>query len=274
MELKGGWRADGKGNNIWDDFTHYWGADNNNEFNGKFGFLLLNSLVGELYKTQQKLNKGRCNIDGCETADVACDSYNQWERDLNLIQDMGLQAYRFSLSWARLLPTGYVTDGFNQAGIDYYNKLINGCIERGILPFVTLYHWDLPSDLQNQFGGWTSTEIVPAFAQYAKFCFEQFGDRVKNWITLNEPNVFVDQGYELGIMAPGVKGKKWLARHHTILAHAAAYKVYDSNFRPSQKGQIGITLNSDWSEPENSEHESGANMYMDFELGFWAKLGY
>ena len=205
-QIEGGWRADGKGNNIWDDFTHYWGVDNNNEFNGRS-------------------NQGRCNIDGCETADVACDSYNQWERDLDLIKGMGLQAYRFSLSWARLLPTGSPDDGFNQAGVDYYNKLIDGCIERGIIPFVTLYHWDLPSDLQNSYGGWTSIKIVESFAKYAEFCFKQFGDRVVNWITLNEPNVFVDQGYELGIMAPGVKGKKWIARHHTILAHSAAFKA-------------------------------------------------
>ena len=251
-QIEGGWRADGKGNNIWDEFTHYWGVDNNNEFNGRS-------------------NQGRCNIDGCETADVACNSYIQWERDLDLIKDMGLQSYRFSLSWARLLPTGSVADGFNQAGVDYYNKLIDGALDRGILPFVTLYHWDLPADLQSSFGGWTSRKIIDAFADYADFCFDHFGDRVVNWITLNEPNVFVDQGYELGVMAPGVKGQKWLARHHTILAHAAAYRVYDSKYRARQNGQIGITLNTDWSEPETEADRDAADMFMDMELGFWAK---
>jgi len=146
-----------------------------------------------------------------------------WERDLMLIENLGVQVYRFSLSWARLLPTGRVSGGVNNKGVDYYNNIIDGLLKRGIIPFITLYHWDLPSELQDTMDGWLNPKIAEIFAEFADFSFSTFGDRVKHWITLNEPNVFADQGYELGIMAPGIKGKQWIARHHTLLAHAEAY---------------------------------------------------
>ena len=172
-----------------------------------------------------------------------------WDRDLKLIDNLGVKVYRFSLSWARLLPKGRVDLGVNAKGIEYYNKIINGLLDKNIIPFVTLYHWDLPSELQTSMGGWLNPEIAQIFGEYADFVFATFGDRVKHWITLNEPNVFADHGYHLGIMAPGIRGKQWIARHHTLLAHAEAYRIYDQKYRAQQQGIIGITLHSGWAEP-------------------------
>jgi len=250
-QIEGGWRSDGKGNSIWDDYSHYWGPDNRNAA------------------------ENRCNVDRCHTGDVACDSYSQWERDIELVWKMGVQAYRFSLSWPRLLPMGTVQGGINPDGVKYYNNLIDGLLTKGITPIVTIYHWDLPSEIQNTVapGGWVNDTISDLFADYADFCYKTFGDRVKHWITLNEPSIFGDRGYEYGTMAPGTIGKRWEARHNTVLAHLKAYARYEK-YRAVQNGQVGITLHSIWAEAESDEDVESANLVMEIELGFWAEVIY
>jgi len=123
-------------------------------------------------------------VDG-SNGDVACDHYNRMEEDVQLIKSLGLKAYRFSIAWPRIFPNGKGEEP-NIEGIDFYNRLIDELLKNGIEPWVTLYHWDLPQSLQDEYGGWQSPNIIDDFGRYASVCFEAFGDRVKNWITLNE----------------------------------------------------------------------------------------
>lgn len=133
-----------------------------------------------------------CRLEPTRTnganGDVACDHYHLWEKDLDLLTRYGAKAYRFSVSWSRIIPFGGRNDPLNEAGIAFYNRLIDSLVMRGITPWLTLYHWDLPQGLQNRYGGWLNVEESQLdFERYARVCFERFGDRVKNWITLNEP---------------------------------------------------------------------------------------
>nr|XP_026692500.1 uncharacterized protein LOC104266271 isoform X3 [Ciona intestinalis] len=220
-QIEGGWNADGKGESIWDNFTHAGRAHNG------------------------------------ETGDDACLSYYKYEVDVQLLKDMSLSYYRLSLSWPRLIPTGDLIDGFNQAGVDYYNNLINDLLANGIQPMVTLYHWDLPQALQDKYEGWLdqSGEIVQAFAEYANFCFNNFGDRVKFWITFNEPFIVAQLGYGVAAFAPGHYSPGegvYYAAHSIIKSHAQAYHIYNNTYRQTQQGQIGITLNTNWVEPSEA----------------------
>ncbi|XP_061162617.1 lactase/phlorizin hydrolase-like, partial [Saccostrea echinata] len=218
-QVEGGWNADGKGLSIWDVFTQQPG-----------------------------------HIDNNDTGNVACDSYHKYKEDVQLLKNIKVTHYRFSISWSRVLPVGTL-QVINQPGVDYYNNLIDALLEADVVPMVTLYHWDLPEAF-NSSGGWQNESIADHFANYAKFCFQKYGDRVKFWITLNEPFVVSNQGYELGVMAPGLKGKgdrTYIVSHNLIKAHAKAYRVYENEFKTKQKGQVGITLNTDWQVPKNSE---------------------
>ena len=127
---------------------------------------------------------------------------------------MGVKNYRFSLSWARILPNGTSKGGLNKEGIEHYNKWIDMLLANGITPFVTLYHWDLPQALQDNYQGWLGDQVVTDFGDYARTCYHLFGDRVKHWITLNEPHETADEGYGFGWMAPGMYGpsklRKWI----------------------------------------------------------------
>ena len=156
-----------------------------------------------------------------ETGDVACDHYHRWRGDLDLMAAMGLRAYRFSVSWPRVQPGG--SGGGNQAGLDFYDRLVDGLLERQIEPWVTLYHWDLPQQIED-LGGWLEPEVVDRFSDYAALVARRLGDRVPAWITLNEPRTFTQMGYGTGHHAPGRRG--WAgalrAAHHAHLAHAAA----------------------------------------------------
>uniref|UniRef100_A0A6J0SMM2 Lactase-like protein isoform X1 n=1 Tax=Pogona vitticeps TaxID=103695 RepID=A0A6J0SMM2_9SAUR len=239
-QIEGGWDADGKGLNVWDTFTHQ-GGD-------------------RVFKNH--------------TGDVACGSYTLWEEDLKCIKQLGLTHYRFSLSWSRLLPDG--TTGFiNQKGVDYYDKVIDGLLANRVTPVVTLYHFDLPQHLEDQ-GGWRSGAIVETFDAYAQFCFRTFGDRVKLWLTINEPYVVAALGYEKGIMAPGVTEPgtgAYLAAHNMIKAHAAAWHSYDKLFREKQGGLVSIALNSDWAEPSDPNSpadQEAAKRHMAFCLDWFA----
>ena len=203
-QVEGAWNEDGTGESIWDRFVH----------------------------------SGTHSIKGEETADVAIDHYHKYKEDFDMLQALNTNAYRLSISWARILPEG--KGRINQKGIDFYNNVINALIERGIEPAVTLFHWDLPAGLQT-YGGWANREIVDWFLEYAKICFENFGDRVKFWYTLNEPIVFTKRGYGLGLVPPcGKDAQAGLdAAHNALVAHGKTVELFR---KMNLKGQIGIAL--------------------------------
>ncbi len=152
--------------------------------------------------------------------DVACDHYHRYLEDVALMKEMGLKTYRFSISWSRILPNG--SGAINQAGIAFYNALIDTLVSQGIEPMITLYHWDLPQALQDKYGGWESRAIIDDFVNYCKVCFDNYNDRVKYWIVMNEPNIFTSQGYQLKLHPPGLNDEVLYLKtfHHTALAHA------------------------------------------------------
>ncbi|CAL9694908.1 unnamed protein product [Knipowitschia caucasica] len=238
-QIEGGWQADGKGENIWDTFSHETGR-----------------------------------VFGDHNGDVACNSYELWEEDLRCIQLLGLTHYRLSISWARLLPEG-TTRHVNHKGVEYYNEVIDDLLAAHVTPMVTLYHFDLPQALQDV-GGWKSSNIAALFDSYARFCFETFGDRVKLWITINEPYVCAKLGHEDGIHAPGLKEPgiaAYLVGHNMIRAHALAWHSYETIFRPKQNGLVSLALNSDWLEPLDihcAEDVAATERLIAFTLGWFA----
>jgi len=238
-QIEGGWDEDGKGENIWDVFTRVEG-----------------------------------NIKDGSSGQVACDSYHKYPEDVELLKQLGVTSYRFSISWSRVIPKGIGEP--NPLGIAYYNELINHLIAGGIEPAVTLYHWDLPQALEDQ-GGWLSEDIQFWFEAYADLCFREFGDRVKVWITLNEPRVTSLSGYGTGSFAPGVSGigtTSYISAHNQILAHARAYRLYYNSYSEIQGGKVGISLNIHWAEPQdpnNPEHLAASDRVVQFALGWFAQ---
>jgi len=189
-QIEGAARTDGRGPSIWDDFCRQPGA-----------------------------------VWRGHTGDVACNHYTHMPADVAMMQKIGLQAYRFSLSWSRILPQG--TGAVNEAGLGFYDRLVDQLLAAGITPFCTLYHWDLPSALQAR-GGWQTRDSVDWFAQYTEVVARRLGDRVKHWITLNEPQIFITYGLQKGEHAPGLKlpFKQVLqAGHNALLAHGRAVQV-------------------------------------------------
>lgn len=177
--------------------------------------------------------------------DTACDFYNRYMDDLYLMHTLNIPNYRFSISWSRILPNG--TGEINQKGIDFYNRLIDLSLELGITPWVTLYHWDLPYALELK-GGWINRYIKDWFGQYVAICVQYFGDRVKNWMVLNEPTVFTGAGYFFGVHAPGRKGLDnfLAATHHAALAQAHGGKIIKSMRSDSY---VGTTFSCSYIEP-------------------------
>lgn len=177
--------------------------------------------------------------------DTACDFYNRYMDDLYLMHNLNIPNYRFSISWSRILPNG--TGEINQKGIDFYNRLIDLSLELGITPWVTLYHWDLPYALELK-GGWINRYIKDWFGQYVAICVQYFGDRVKNWMVLNEPTVFTGAGYFFGVHAPGRKGLDnfLAATHHAALAQAHGGKIIKSMQSDSH---VGTTFSCSYIEP-------------------------
>ena len=177
---------------------------------------------------------------------IATDFYNRYRDDILLVKELNIPNFRFSISWPRVMPDGTKAT-INQAGIDFYNRVIDFCLECGIEPWVTLYHWDLPHELELK-GGWTNREIVNWFSDYVTLCATQFGDRVKHWMVMNEPSVFVGAGYFLGIHAPGRTGiKNFLqAVHHAVLCMAAGGSLLRTL---CPKAEIGTTFSCSHIEP-------------------------
>ena len=206
-QIEGAWEADGKGESIWDRFSH----------------------------TPGKI------IDAA-SGDVACDHYHRYQEDVVLMRQLGLKAYRFSISWPRVLPAGF--GGVNPAGLDFYDRLVDALLEAGIDPYVTLHHWDLPQALHEK-GGWLNRDVTAYFADYSAMLAKYLGDRVSHWATFNEPNVIAEAGYVSGEHAPGVKGD-WKSAcqvtHHLLVAHGMAVQALRA-IDPSL--QLGIVL-TEW----------------------------
>jgi beta-glucosidase len=206
-QIEGAWNKHGKGESTWDRFTHTPGHIKNND-----------------------------------TGDVADDHYRLWKKDIGLMKKIGLKAYRFSVSWPRVLPAG--RGKVNQKGLDFYSKLVDGLLDANIVPFITLDHWDLPQRLEEE-GGWVPRSTVEAFVEYADLMSRTLGDRVKNWITHNEPAVVAWMGYGTGQHAPGLKDYSLAmpVAHHLLLSHGWAVPVIRRN---SPNAEVGITLNIAW----------------------------
>ncbi|CAN6468865.1 unnamed protein product [Victoria cruziana] len=180
------------------------------------------------------------------TADVSADQYHKYKEDVKLMHDMGLDAYRFSISWSRLIPGG--RGAVNPKGLQYYNNLINELLKYGIEPHVTLHHLDLPQVLEDEYGGWLSERIVKDFTMYADVCFREFGDRVTYWGTMNEPNAFSMGAYDKGILPPlhcsspyGLRNcslgnsstEPYVVTHNELLAHASVVNLYRQKYKVS-----------------------------------------
>ena len=184
--------------------------------------------------------------------DIACDHYRRYESDVDLMQQLGMQAYRFSISWSRVLPDG--TGRVNPAGLGFYERLVDRLLAKGIQPMATLFHWDLPAALDDR-GGWLNRDVAQWFAEYADVVVRKLDDRVKFWATLNEPWVVSDNGYLQGTLAPGHRNRfeAPIASHHLLLAHAAAVQAY----RASGRNQIGLVVNI---EPKYPASQSPADL--------------
>jgi beta-glucosidase len=194
-------------------------------------------------------------IDNADTGDVACDHYHRWQEDLDLVTRLGLDAYRFSIAWPRVLPEGIGT--VNQKGIDFYDALVDGMLERGITPFATLYHWDLPQALQDA-GGWPRRETAFAFEEFTSVVIDALSDRVRHWTTLNEPLCSAWLGHLEGVMAPGVKDVTAAVNtsFHLHLAHGLAVQVIRAVAK--QPPQVGIVNNLSPATPASDRPEDVA----------------
>jgi beta-glucosidase len=223
-QIEGSPLADGAGASIWDRFAH----------------------------TPGKIPNG-------DTGDVACDHYRRVADDVDLMRELGIRAYRFSIAWSRVLPSG--TGAVNARGLDFYRRLVDLLLERGIAPYVTLYHWDLPAALEDR-GGWANRDSAQWFADYARIMFRALGDRVPSWATLNEPWVVFDNGYVSGLHAPG--RTDWAEAGKVSLNLLRAHGAAVAAFRAESKQQIGFVVNLVPVEPStDSELERNAATRMD-----------
>lgn len=197
---------------------------------------------------------------------VACDHYHRWPEDLAVMKELGLNAYRFSVAWPRIIPTG--RGAVNQKGLDFYERLVDGVLAHGLRPMLTLYHWDLPQPLQDQ-GGWASREIVSAFEGYTDVVTRRLGDRVKDWVTINEPWCVAVLGHVHGSQAPGLKDWKLglRAAHHVLLAHGRSVPIIRRNV-PDAKAGIVLIL-PPCEAASDSAADQAATRALDGEFNRW-----
>ncbi|XP_030967131.1 beta-glucosidase 17-like isoform X3 [Quercus lobata] len=218
------------------------------------------------------------------TGDIADEFYYRFKGDIALMNEIGLDFFRLSISWTRILPKGKISGGVNQKGITFYNNLINELLSQGLKPFITLFHWDVPQALEEEYGGFLSQNIVDDYHNYVDVCFKEFGDRVKYWVTINEPNIFTIGGYVTGVDAPGRCSnyignctygnsgiEPYIVGHNLLLSHAIAVKLYKEKYQASQMGEIGITIQSLWYVPKYQTVAStkAALRALDFMLGWF-----
>jgi beta-glucosidase len=215
FQVEGSCDCDGKGESIWDVFS-----------------------------------AKRGKIKNGDKPHTACDFYNRYKEDIDLIKQLNIPHFRFSISWSRILPSGI--GEINQLGIDHYNRVIDYCLEQGVEPWVTIYHWDLPQALEVK-GGWTNREVVNWFSEFVRICANSFGDKVKNWMVMNEPSVFTGAGYFLGVHAPGRLGLgNFLpAVHHAIMSIAAGGRILRELLRDT--AEIGTTFSCSYIEPKSDK---------------------
>ncbi|XP_047181502.1 beta-glucosidase 10-like [Vigna umbellata] len=245
-QVEGAANEDGRKPSIWDTFSH---AGNGNLYAG----------------------------DG----DVACDHYHKYKEDVKLMADMDIEGYRFSISWSRLILDG--RGQVNPKGLQFYNNLIDELIGDGIEAHVTLHHWDLPQALEDEYGGWVSRRIVKDFTKYAEVCFREFGDRVKYWTTVNEANMNILMGYDVGLAPPqrcssnlimkcsrgNSSTEPYLAAHHMLLAHASAARVYKKKYQGMRHGSIGFShlVPGFLPQPNSTEDLMAVQKVQDFFIG-------
>jgi len=230
-QIEGAWQEDGKSESIWDRFSHTPGK-----------------------------------IKDSTNGDIACDHYHRYPQDVALMTELGLDAYRFSTAWPRILPDG--RGRVNQKGLDFYGRLTDTLLAANITPFVTLYHWDMPQILEDQ-GGWPNRDIVDAFVEYADVVSRYLGDRVKNWITFNEPFVSAFLGYHYGEHAPGYKepGLALRTAHHHLLSHGKTVPVIRAN---AVGAEVGITLNMSYQVPGSASVADATRCrYADGHVNRW-----
>lgn len=227
-QIEGAYNKDGKGESIWDRFSN---------------------IPGKIYE----------NHNG----NIACDHYYKWDDDIKILKELGIKTYRFSISWPRVMPYGKVW--VNQKGMDFYKRLINRLLEADIKPVVTLYHWDLPQKLQD-IGGWANRDIMYYFNEYCSTMFNSFGDVVKTWITINEPNIIAFLGNYLGTFAPGLTdfSTAFLVAYNLLLSHG---KVVNTFRKMNKEGEIGISLSLSPVYPASSLKEDieASNLYDAFQ---------
>ena len=231
FQIEGATTVDGRGESIWDRFA---------------------------------ASPGR--VRNGDTGDPACEHYYRWEEDLDLMRSLGLQGYRFSISWPRIQPDG--RGPVNRKGIDFYRRLVEGLRERDIAPLATLYHWDLPQALEDE-GGWASRDVVERYLEYADIVFAELGDGVSDWLTLNEPWVVAFLGYAYGTKAPGATDwpRALRASHHLLLSHGMALR----RFREAgYEGRIGVTIDLTVADPATpSEEDAAAARRLDGHQNRW-----
>ncbi|XP_010920356.2 beta-glucosidase 18 [Elaeis guineensis] len=201
------------------------------------------------------------HIEDSSDGDIADDHYHLYMEDIKLMHHLGVNSYRFSISWSRILPRGRFGK-VNSAGIAFYNRLIDALLLKGIQPFVTLNHYDVPQELEDRYGAWLNPQIQKDFGHYADVCFKAFGKKVKYWTTFNEPNVVVKRGFMSGEYPPQHCSKPfgdclsgdsniepYIAAHNIILAHATAVEIYKKKYQVKQGGSIGLVISTNWFEP-------------------------
>ncbi|KAK3917234.1 Furostanol glycoside 26-O-beta-glucosidase [Frankliniella fusca] len=221
-QAEGAWDADGKGVNV---FDHYYHSKNYSEE---------------------------------RTGDVAADHYHRYKEDIALAKKIGLQIFRLSISWARIFPKGTRDLGINKQGVDHYHDVIDELRKNSIEPFITIFHFDYPQLLEDKFGGWLSEKMTDAFADYADYVFEQYGSKVKYWLTINEASMYCNLNGAMGMVPPGTmttEDKRKMCLHNLLIAHSKAHKIYHEKYKNKYNGLIGFGVGPNFSRPNSTAEE-------------------